>query len=63
MSTERKYQIGEAAKMAGVSQSTLRRWERDGIITPERTPKGTRRYTADQLEALVTADKPEKTAS
>lgn len=42
--------ISEAAEVAGVSQSTLRRWEREGKINPERTPGGTRRYTLAMLK-------------
>jgi excisionase family DNA binding protein len=42
--------ISEAAEVAGVSQSTLRRWEREGKITPERTTGGTRRYTLAMLK-------------
>lgn len=42
--------ISEASEVAGVSQSTLRRWEREGKINPERTPGGTRRYTLAMLK-------------
>jgi excisionase family DNA binding protein len=37
--------INEAAEVLGVCQGTLRRWEREGKIMPERTPGGTRRYS------------------
>lgn len=36
--------IGQAAKVLGVSISTLRRWEAEGRIKPSRTEGGTRRY-------------------
>ena len=36
--------ISGAAKFLGVSISTLRRWEKEGKITAERTPGGTRIY-------------------
>jgi len=36
--------IREAAKILGVSQETLRRWEDAGKISVTRTPKGHRRY-------------------
>lgn len=39
-----KISIGKAAKHLGVSQDTLRRWERAGKIVVERTPRGHRRY-------------------
>ena len=32
------YRIGEAAKTLGVRVETLRRWEREGKLTMERTP-------------------------
>jgi len=40
----------EFAEKIGVSTSTLRRWERDGIIAPLRTPTGHRRYSLDMVE-------------
>ncbi len=42
--------ISEAAEVAGVAPSTLRRWEREGKIQPERTRGGQRRYTLDMLK-------------
>jgi len=42
--------ISEAAKVAGVAPSTLRRWEREGKIQPERTQGGQRRYTLAMLK-------------
>lgn len=39
----------EAAKLKGVSVSTLRRWESEGKLIPERTVNGHRRYTISQL--------------
>ena len=44
-----KISIDKAAKIIGVSKDTLRRWERDGKILPERTIKGHRRYDQDLL--------------
>ena len=44
-----KLTISEAAKLKGVSISTLRRWELEGKIIPERTPNGHRRYDLAQL--------------
>lgn len=46
--------IIEAAKYLGVSRNTLRRWEDAGAITPLRTPTNARRYTKEQLDALLT---------
>lgn len=45
-----KINIGKAAKELGVSQETLRRWERLGKIEVERTPKGHRRYDLTKLK-------------
>lgn len=39
-----KLSISEAAKLKGVSASTLRRWETEGRLVPERTASGHRRY-------------------
>ena len=41
--------IGKAAKELGVSRDTLRRWEKSGKITVERTVKGHRRYNLARL--------------
>lgn len=52
----RKLSISEAAKLKGVSTSTLRRWEAEGRLVPERTASGHRRYDMAQLlgiKALV----------
>jgi putative resolvase len=44
-----KTSIGKAAKELGVSRDTLRRWEKSGKITVERTVKGHRRYNLARL--------------
>ena len=44
-----KLTISQAAKLKGVSTSTLRRWEAEGILIPERTANGHRRYDLNQL--------------
>ena len=41
--------IGNASKALGVSIATLRRWESDGKLVPERTAAGHRRYDVEQL--------------
>lgn len=50
---ERLIKIGEAAKILGVSQKTLRRWEKKGKIFPIRTPGGTRYYKIEEIEKLL----------
>ncbi len=42
--------IGQAAKLLGVSISTLRRWEQEGKITPIHTKNGHRRYNPQELQ-------------
>ena len=44
--------IGKAAKYLGVSVDTLRRWERKGRLTPERSPGGHRYFKKEGLEKL-----------
>ena len=44
-----KLNISEAAKLKGVSPTTLRRWEAEGKLIPERTANGHRRYDINQL--------------
>ena len=39
-----KLSISEAAYLLGVSTDTLRRWEEEKKLTPERTEGGHRRY-------------------
>ena len=45
--------IDQAAKILGVHVVTLRRWEREGRLTPLRTPGGHRRYTEAQLKGML----------
>ena len=44
-----KISIGKASKELGVSKDTLRRWEKTGKISSERTVKGHRRYNLASL--------------
>lgn len=44
-----KLTISQAAKIKGVSTKTLRRWESEGKLIPERTANGHRRYEMAQL--------------
>jgi DNA-binding transcriptional MerR regulator/quercetin dioxygenase-like cupin family protein len=49
-----RYKIAEAARMAGVSPSTLRLWESQGLIDPVRTESGQRLYETAHIERLKT---------
>ncbi|MDR1791139.1 MAG: IS607 family transposase [Propionibacteriaceae bacterium] len=43
---------GQAAKMLGVSVSTLQRWDREGRLVAERTPAGRRRYKVSEIASF-----------
>ena len=45
--------LEEAAKVLGVSKSTMRRWEAEGRLKPERTPGGHRRYRSEELTHMA----------
>lgn len=44
------YSIGEFAKILGVTASSLRYYERQGLLTPNRDENNLRRYTDDDIE-------------
>lgn len=44
--------IGAAARILGVSVSTVRRWEADGHVASQRTPGNQRRYLVADLMRL-----------
>ena len=46
------YSIAVAAELVGIGEQTLRLYERRGLLTPERTPGGTRRYSHNDLAML-----------
>ncbi len=50
---EAVYIISVAAELTGVHPQTLRIYERKGLISPYRTPGGTRRYSTHDLERLA----------
>jgi len=50
---EPSYPLRSAARLTGLSPELLRAWERRyGVVDPVRTPGGTRRYRASDLERL-----------
>lgn len=48
-----KISIGKAAVILGVSKATIRRWEKDGKISSERTPHGHRRYDENTIKGII----------
>ena len=52
-SLEKTYPLGSVARLTGLSPEVLRAWERrHRAVSPLRTPGGTRRYRASDLERL-----------
>jgi DNA-binding transcriptional MerR regulator len=48
-----QYSIRQLSEISGVNAITLRAWERRyGLLKPQRTPKGHRYYTADDIETV-----------
>ena len=46
------YGISVAAELVGMDPQSLRLYERTEMISPERTPGGTRRYSSDDIDRL-----------
>jgi len=46
------FMISVAAQLAGMHQQTLRMYEQRGLITPKRSPKGTRLYSLEDVDRL-----------
>jgi DNA-binding transcriptional MerR regulator len=46
------YGISVAAELVGMGVQTLRLYEARGLLQPDRTDGGTRRYSADDLDRL-----------
>lgn len=46
------YKVAEAARLAGVSPSTLRLWETQGLVTPDRSVTGHRQYGDSHVSRL-----------
>ena len=47
------HSIGYVATLLGIHPQTLREYERQGLVLPQRTPGGTRRYGQAELDRLV----------
>ena len=50
------YIISVAASLAGVHAQTLRFYERKGLIEPQRTPSGYRKFSQADVELKVTPE-------
>jgi MerR family transcriptional regulator/heat shock protein HspR len=50
--TSKKYTISVVAEQYGVHPQTLRLYEREGLMKPSRSAKGTRYYTEEDVERL-----------
>jgi DNA-binding transcriptional MerR regulator len=46
------YRVSDAARALGISPATLRLWERQGLVRPDRTPGRSRRYSEAHLALL-----------
>jgi len=46
------YSISVIARLTGLHEQTIRQYERLGLLTPQRTPGGTRSFSEDDLERL-----------
>lgn len=47
------YVISVAADLAGMHAQTLRLYERKGLVTPKRSPGGSRRYSEEDIRLLL----------
>ena len=50
--TDELLSVGDAARLLGVSKSTIRRWEKGNKIRSVRTPGGHRRFSASALKSF-----------
>jgi MerR family transcriptional regulator/heat shock protein HspR len=48
-----RYSISVAAELAGMHPQTLRMYDTKGLVSPRRTPGGTRRYSDSDIEKLL----------
>ena len=58
MASERLLTTGEAAEVLGVSDETLRRWTKDGLVRHVKLPSGRTRYHRSDLLAVLTPVEP-----
>lgn len=53
MTTSPHYSIGQFSRRVGISEYTLRYYEKEGLISPNRNPNGIRYYTAEDVEWMT----------
>jgi len=46
------YNIGEFAKICGVSKQTIRNWEKEDKLTPIRLESGHRRFSQEHISKI-----------
>ncbi len=46
------YSIGVVARLTGLHEQTIRQYERMGLVTPQRSPGGTRIFADDDVRTL-----------
>lgn len=51
------FTVGQAAQVAGIHPQTLRQYDRLGLIVPQRTEGGARRYTLRDIERIAQAQR------
>lgn len=52
-----KLRLAEAAAQIGVHPETLRRWADEGKVSCVRTPGGERRFSEDDISAVMVVEK------
>jgi len=51
---------GEAARLLGVTTTTIRNWDKEDLINVVRTPKGHRRIFMSEIERILKNAKQDK---
>ncbi len=49
------FSVGRAAELAGIHPQTLRQYDRSGLVVPQRTEGGARRYSLRDVDRLAQA--------
>jgi excisionase family DNA binding protein len=54
--------VAEVAERLRISDETVHRWSRDGLLPVVRLPTGLKRYRREDIEAIERGDSPERVA-